>query len=51
MLTTNMTPPRGRMNVRTSRRDQAFRQGGFPPLANRVLGLQPALSVHADDGQ
>lgn len=50
VLTTNMTPPRGEwMCTRAYRVSRADRVAF--PLAKRVLGLQSALSVHADDGQ
>lgn len=39
----------GRLDVHTCIRGRACRVAS--PLAKRVLGLQPALSAHADDGQ
>lgn len=50
VLTTNMTPPRvDWMCTRAYGVEHAGRVAS--PLAKRVLGLQSALSAHADDGQ
>lgn len=50
VLTTNMTPPRGHWMCTRAYRVKQAGMTAFP-LANRVLGLQCALSAHAGDGQ